>query len=64
MAVASASNTHLMNFLSNDVAHTTLLTLSRLENTEGESPVELEDEGTTTTKSWSHPEDSKESTTT
>ena len=45
MAVVSASNTHLMDLLSNAVAHITLLTPSRLENTEGESFEELEDEG-------------------
>ena len=45
MAVVSASNTHQMNLLSNAVAHTTLLTPSRLESTEEESSVELEDEG-------------------
>ena len=44
-AVASASNTHHMDLLSNAVAHTTLLTPSRLENTEEESSVELEDGG-------------------
>jgi hypothetical protein len=45
MAVASASNTHHMDLLSNAVAHTTLLTPSRLEVISGESSVELEDEG-------------------
>ena len=45
MAVVSASNNHLMNLLSNDVAHTTLLTPSRLKFTEGESSGELEDKG-------------------
>ena len=45
MAVASASNTHLMNLLSNAVANTTLLTPSRLKVTKGESFVELEDGG-------------------
>ena len=44
-AVVSASNTHLMNLLSNVVAQTTLLTPSRLANTEEESFVELEDGG-------------------
>ena len=34
-----------MDLLSNAVAHTTLLTPSRLESTEEESSVELEDEG-------------------
>ena len=45
MAIVSASNTHLMDLLSNAVAHTTLLTPSRLEITEEESSVELEDGG-------------------
>ena len=45
MAVVSASNTHLMDLLSNAVAHTTLLTLSRLKVIEGESSGELEDGG-------------------
>ena len=45
MAVVSASNTHLMDLLSNAVAHTTLLTPSRLKVTSGESSEELEDEG-------------------
>ena len=45
MAVASASNNHHMDLLSNAVAHTTLLTPSRLESTEEESSVELKDGG-------------------
>ena len=43
MAVASASNTHRMNLLSNAVAHTTLLTPYRFESTKEESSMELED---------------------
>ena len=45
MAVASASNNHLMDLLSNAVAHTTLLPLSRFGSNKEESSVELEDGG-------------------